>query len=223
MREMTNILFRSFCLAAVLAAGSCTARSDDKMVFDDPVANHPISVQPSSQSLEVTVSAGGIASADMDRFYAFVSDYQAHGNGRIVISAPNGAQAAAEVAWIADRINAMGVNREQILVANHDAAPGDDKVELNFVTYHASTAGCGDWSENLDYTIDNKTAANLGCANQHNLAAMVSDPRDLLGPRPMDGSDATRRATVITNYEKGSSTSASKTGDQSAAISDIGK
>lgn len=223
MREMTGILFRGLCFAAVLAAGSCAGPSDDKMVFDDPVANHPISVQPSSQSLEVTASAGGIASADMGRFEAFVSDYQAHGNGKIVISVPSGADAAAEVAWIADRINAMGVSREQILVANHDGTPGSDRVELNFVTYHASTGACGDWSENLDYTLDNKTAANLGCATQHNLAAMVSDPRDLLGPRPMDGSDATRRATVITNYEKGATTAAAKTSEQSAAISDVGK
>jgi len=223
MREMTSILFRGLCFAAVLTAGSCTSRPDDKLVFDDPVANHPISVQPSSQPLEVTASAGGVASADMGRFDAFVSDYQAHGNGRIVISVPNGPEASAKVAWIADRINAMGVSRDQILVTNHDATPGDDRVELNFVTYHASTASCGDWSENLAFTLDNKTAANLGCANQHNLAAMVSDPRDLLGPRPMDGSDATRRATVITNYEKGTPTGASKSSDQSAAISDVGK
>ena len=32
----------------------------------------------------------GIAPADAARFDAFVSDYQAHGNGTIVISAPAG-------------------------------------------------------------------------------------------------------------------------------------
>jgi pilus assembly protein CpaD len=224
MREMTSILLRGLCLAAVLTAGSCSSPSgDEKTVFDDPTANHPILVQPSSQSLKVNVSPTGVAPADTAHFDAFVSGYQAHGNGKIVISAPAGPLANVEVTWIADRINAMGVSRDQILVANRDAAPGDGQVELNYVSYQANTAPCGDWSEDLAYTIDNKTASNLGCAVQHNIAAMVADPRDLMGPRPMGGADADRRATVITNYEKGSPTAATKTADQSSAISDVGR
>lgn len=223
MREMTSILIRGLCLAAVLTAGSCTAPGGDKMTFDDPIANHPILVQPSSQSLKVSASPAGIASADMARFYTFVGDYEAHGNGKIIISAPAGAEANAEVAWIADRINTMGVSRDQILVATHDAPPNDYRVELNYVSYQANTAPCGDWSEDLAFTMENKTAANLGCAVQHNVAAMVSDPRDLLGPHPMGGADANRRATVITNYEKGAPTAATKTADQSSAISDVGR
>jgi pilus assembly protein CpaD len=224
MREMTSILLRGLCLAAVLTAGSCSSPSgDEKTVFDDPTANHPILVQPSSQSLKVNVSPAGIAPADTAHLDAFVSGYQAHGNGKIVISAPAGPLANVEVTWIADRINAMGVSRDQILVANRDAAPGDGQVELNYVSYQANTAPCGDWSEDLAYTIDNKTASNLGCAVQHNIAAMVADPRDLMGPRPMGGADADRRATVITNYEKGSPTAATKTADQSSVISDVGR
>ena len=41
MREMTSILLRGLCLAAVLTAGSCSSPSgDEKTVFDDPIANH---------------------------------------------------------------------------------------------------------------------------------------------------------------------------------------
>ncbi|HXR94910.1 MAG TPA: CpaD family pilus assembly protein [Rhizomicrobium sp.] len=224
MHGITANLWRGFSLAAVLVAGSCAAPAGGKMTFDDPIANHPLLVQPSSQSLTVSVSPAGIAPADMARLDAFVGDYQAHGNGKIVISVPQGAPAAtAEVARIAEHVNAMGVSRDQILVANRDMGPGDAGVELNYVSYQASTTPCGDWSENLSYTIDNKTSANLGCAVQHNVAAMVSDPRDLLGPSPMGGADADRRATVITNYEKGTPTAATKTPDQSSAISDVGR
>src|ERR1700679_2708080 len=114
MREMTSILLRGLCLAAVLTAGSCSSPSgDEKTVFDDPVANHPILVQPSSQSLEVNVSPAGIAPADTERFEAFVAGYQAHGNGKILISAPNGSPNGA-AALLADRINAMGVSRDKI-------------------------------------------------------------------------------------------------------------
>lgn len=224
MREMTSILFRSLALAAVLTAGSCTGPADgEKPVFDDPVANHPILVQPSYQSLKVSASPAGIESQDMAKFQAFVADYQTHGNGKIVISVANGASANAEVASIAERINALGVSRDQILVANHDVQANDYRVELNYISYQANTAPCGDWSEDLAHTFDNKTASNLGCSVQHNIAAMVADPRDLLGPRPMDGADAGRRGTVVTNYEKGSPTAATKTADQSSAISDVGR
>lgn len=223
MGEFKFILLRGLCLAALLAAGGCSTPSGgDKMTFDDPLANHPIQVEPFPQSLRVSMSAAGMADADVPRFEAFVSDYQAHGNGKILISAPAGDTASAETTWIADHINAMGVSRDQILVANHDAQ-GDGRVELNYVSYRASTAPCGDWSENLADTLDNKTDANMGCAVQHNVAAMVADPRDLLGPRPMDGADADRRATVITNYEKGVPTAATKTADQSSAISEVGR
>ena len=224
MRETTSMLLRGFCFAALLVAGSCSAPSGgEKMTFDDPIANHPILVQPSSQSLRLSVSPAGIAPADAAHFEAFVGDYQAHGNGKIVISAPQGGLASAELAMLADRINAMGVNRNQILIASRDAEPGDGRLELNYVSYRANTAPCGDWSENLAYTMDNKTAANLGCAVQHNIAAMAADPRDLMGPGQMGGADAARRATVITNYEKGSPTAATKTADQITAISDVGK
>ena len=50
-------------------------------------------------------------------------------------------------------------------------------------TYTASTETCGDWSENEAFTADNLTPKNFGCSVQHNIAAMVADPRDLLGPR----------------------------------------
>ncbi|HZQ40732.1 MAG TPA: CpaD family pilus assembly protein [Rhizomicrobium sp.] len=223
MHEMTSNLWRGFCLAALLAAGSCSAQPGEHMTFDDPLANHPILVQPSSQSLKVSVSPAGIAPPDMTRLDAFVADYLAHGNGKILISAPQGPLSAPEVSRIVDRINAMGVSRDQIMVANRDAGPGDAQVELNYVSYQANTAPCGDWSQNLAFTLDNKTSANLGCAVQHNVAAMVADPRDLLGPNAMGGADSNRRATVITNYEKGSPTAATKTADQSAAISDVGK
>ena len=221
MREMKRNLWRGFSLAALLVAASCSPRpGDDRMTFDDPVANHPILVQPSSQSMKVGAS---LAPADMARLDAFVGDYQAHGNGKILISAPQSAATNAEVSRIADHINALGVSRDQILVTGRDAGPGDAQVELNYVSYQANAAPCGDWSENLAFTLDNKTSANLGCAVQHNVAAMVADPRDLIGPSSMGGADGNRRATVITNYEKGAPTAATKTADQSAAISDVGK
>jgi pilus assembly protein CpaD len=62
---------------------------------------------------------------------------------------------------------------------------------------------------------------NFGCANQHNLAAMIADPRDLIQPREMGDGNAARRTAVIGHYERGEVTSATKTQDQTSAITDV--
>ena len=201
---------RILAAIALIAMGSCTATPDSTpgLMMQDGIANHPIRVEPSYRALKLGWS-GGIAPAEETQLDAFVGDYLVHGNGSIAISVPAlpGGQQAAE--WFAARINAMGVSRDKILIASHDTA-GDMRVEVNYVSYQARTDKCGDWSENLAFTLDNSTPKNFGCSVQQNIAAMVSDPRDLLGPRTMGESDGARRTTVIGNYEQGKTTSADK-------------
>ena len=224
MRQLTQNLFRGFCLAAVLAAGSCTTTfHKDADNFDDPVANHPITVEPSYQSIKVSYNGSTLAPADVPKLEAFLADYRQHGNGKIAISVPASANMQQTVVALANQINEMGISRDRILVASRDAGTGGSQVELNYISYQARSTECGNWSEDLAYTADNTTAANFGCANQHNMAMMVADPRDLLGPRAMDGSNAARRQAVIGNYEAGKVTSSEKGSDQKSAISDIGR
>ena len=223
MREMPRNIFRGFCLAAVLTAGSCSVPfTKDADNFDDPAVNHPLLVEPSYQSMKVSYAAGGMDPASDAKLEAFIADYRTHGNGKIAINVPSGPGMQQTVIALSNQINEMGISRDRILVASHDATTGGSQVELNYISYQAHTAACGDWSENLAFTADNSTAGNFGCSNQHNLAAMVSDPRDLLGPRQMDGGDATRRHTVIGNYESGKVSGADKSGDQRVSITDVG-
>src|SRR5262245_5146082 len=219
MRENASTFFRGLCLSAVLVAGSCTTEfHKDPDNFDDPIVNHPITVEPSYQSLKLSYSAAGLDAADREKLDSFVTDYRMHGNGKISIAVPGGAGMQQAVTALADRINELGVSRDRILVAATQSA----QIEVNYISYQARSSACGDWSEDLFYTAENRTAANFGCANQRNLAAMVADPRDLLGPRALEGGDAARRQTVITNYEKGQSSGATKSAEQSATISDVG-
>lgn len=224
MRELTQNLFRGFCLAAVLVAGSCTTNfHKDADNFDDPVANHPITVEPSYQSIKVSYSGGALAPADAPKLEAFLNGYRQHGNGKIAISVPAGANMQQTVVALGNQINEMGISRDRILVASRDAGTGGSQVELNYISYQARTSDCGDWSEDLFYTAENRTASNFGCANQHNIAMMVADPRDLIEPRPMDGANAARRQAVIGNYEAGKVTSADKSADQKTSVSDVGR
>jgi pilus assembly protein CpaD len=219
MREKTPNLFRGLCLTAVLLAGSCTTNfHKDPDNFDDPMVNHPITVEPSYQSLKLTYSPAGLDAADREKLDAFVTEYRTHGNGKISIAVPGDPSMPQAVTMLADRINELGVNRDRILVATS----ANSQVEINYISYQARTSACGDWSEDLSFTAENRTASNLGCANQHNVAAMVADPRDLLGPRAMDGADAVRRQTIIGNYETGKVSGADKSSDQKVSITDVG-
>ena len=224
MNPNTKNFMRIASLFAVLAAGSCAAptNSNDGL-FDDPVVNHPIQVQPTYHTLKVSFSApdAGLMPEDAQHFDAFVADFMQHGNGSISISAPAGADADAAITYFGERLANAGVPRDRILVGTR--AGGDGKVELGYIGYAATTASCGDWSSNEGDTAANRVSANFGCSVQQNIAAQVADPRDLIAPQPLGPGDASRRAVDYDNYKNGKPTGATQTPDQSAAISDVGR
>ena len=53
---------------------------------------------------------------------------------------------------------------------------------------------------------------------QHNLAAMVANPADLLGPRTMTPAARERRDIVWDKYVKGEPTAASRSDDEKAKV-----
>jgi pilus assembly protein CpaD len=220
-----NYFLRAAALASILIAGSCSVANDGNTISEDGTTNHPIMVEPSYRDLKVQYAGGsdGMTVAEAVKFDAFLADYRANGNGSLAISVPNGPPSRATITFFAERAAASGISRDKILVSTHDVANGDYRVDVNYITYSARTDTCADWSEDLAFTIDNVTPKNYGCSVQHNIAAMVSDPRDLIAPRPFDTGDGNRAATVIDNYEQGKPTSAQKTADQSAAISDVNR
>jgi pilus assembly protein CpaD len=219
----TNLL-RAAAVAAVLLAGSCASPSHDRPVFADGLRNHPITVAPHYESIRVAFSdpAAGLSPEDGSNLSAFVDDYLARGDGEISVSAPRGPNFSAAVAYLGDELVHMGVPRSRILVGTHDSANGETRVEISYIAYAARTDACGNWSEDAHDDFENAPMPDFGCSNQHNLAAMVSDPRDLSAPRGMGPGDATRRETVVGSYEKAQTTGQAKNASQSAALSDVG-
>jgi pilus assembly protein CpaD len=214
-------------LGAVLLAGSCAEPSPfvvNPAVYADGSANHPITVAPGYRTLKVafTGSAGGLSVGDGEQLIHFVSAYLASGNGALSISAPNGPDSSEAIRYIGERIVAMGVPRSRLLVGTHDAAGDYGQVEIGYVTYVAHTDPCGNWSQDADDTGANLPLPDFGCSVQQNIAAMVADPKDLVAPRDMGPSDAARRATLTKQYETGAVTAATKSQDQSGAVSTVG-
>lgn len=217
-------LLRFASLAAVLLAGSCASpiNGDDTMMADG-AANHPIVVEPNYTSIKLPFSASdaGLMPDDATKLDAFVEEYLMHGNGAISISAPSGEAGNAAIRYFGERLSSMGVPPSRILVGHRNDA--DQRVEIGYLAYQAKADSCGDWSHNAGDTASNEPMPNFGCAVQHNIAAMVANPRDLVEPRPMDADDGTRRATVMGHYERGEPTGAVKGPDQSGAVADVGR
>jgi pilus assembly protein CpaD len=224
IRILDNII-RAGALGAILMAGSCAVQNDGSTIAEDGSVNHPIAVEPSYREIKLHFAGGtdGISADDAVRFDNFLADYRAHGNGSLGVSVPNGPPSHAAITFFAERAAETGISRDKILVSTHDVANDDFRIDISYITYSAKTDECGDWSENLAFSMDNQTPKNFGCSVQHNIAAMVADPRDLLGPRRFDPADANRAATVIDAYEQGKITSAQKSADQSGAVSDVNK
>ena len=220
---MKNIL-RYAAVAAVLLAGSCTAPMNELTLSNDGAANHPITVEARYTSIKLPFStpAAGLLPEDAARLDEFVANYLERGSGSLSISAPAGRDASAAIGYFAERLASLGVARSRIMVGTHEATDGEDRVEIGYTGYVARTDRCGDWSKDLANTAANQSSPNFGCAVQHNIAAMVSDPRDLVQPRPMTDGDATRRNTALGNYQKGKVTAAEKSQDQSVRVSGVG-
>jgi pilus assembly protein CpaD len=212
----TKDIVRFASLAALLLAGSCAAPSGDGPgPVSDPAANHPIMVEPSMHTIKLPFSASnaGLMPEDAAHFSVFVQEYLSSGNGAISITAPSGANANAAIGYFGERLASLGVPRDRILVGTKPQEGGDARVEIGYVGYNAHVEGCAggnDWSKDWADTMDNQPTPSFGCAVQSNIAAMVADPRDLVQPRTMDASDATRRSTVMGHYEKGEVTQADK-------------
>lgn len=212
-------------LAAVLTASSCASPINDSNVSVDPQDNYPITVAPSVRTIKLSFAGAGsgLMPDDEARFAGFVNQYLASGNGSISVSVRSGQDGSAAIRYFGERLAEMGVPTARILVGTRDAASGDDRVELGYISYTAHAESCGDWSKNVADTASNLPTPNFGCSTQHNIAAMVADPRDLLESRPLGPASAMRRSAVMGNYEKGQPTAAQKTADQSGSVTAIGK
>ena len=217
---MSRTALRTASLLAVLLAGSCAAPHDHEPVFQDGAKNHPITVEPAYRTLKVT--PGPLSAADSAKLAFFVGEYLARGNGAISVSVPPGAQSSREIAMMGERLVDLGVPRSRILVGVQDDGSTDGRVNVGFVSYVAHTDPCGDWSENAAETGDNVPLPNFGCAVQHNLAAEVADPRDLVQSRGLGPAYSERALTVYGKYVQGEATGAQKTQEQSGAVSNVG-
>ncbi len=220
MTHVSKLLRASVALAALCVAACANPVNGPQASFD-PNTAYPISVEPRMMTLRLPADA---QSTDQDQNLSgqlerFAADYLDHGSGAIAVSAPNRYRNAPSD--YAERLVTLGIPRDHILVGNQDDPSSSDAVKLTYIRYVAETAPCGNFTVNEADTAANLPQRNFGCATQHNIAAMVADPRDLVSPRALTPDDAQRRLEVLDKYRKGQTTVAEKTQAQSGTVATV--
>ncbi len=185
---------------------------------------HPIMVSQEPAVLSVHVARGsqGLTARQRSEVLDFANRYRASdaGNSRLVISAPSGSSneidAMAAVDETRDLIIQSGFAEAVIAVEAYQAegaraAP----MRVSYMRYVAEGPDCGHtWAHDPNYDNKNLPSRNFACATQHNLAAQVANPADLLGPRSETPRDSSRRDVVYDNYVQGKATASAKVDDE---------
>jgi pilus assembly protein CpaD len=221
----------SIALAAIALTG-CKPESPGTQVAGwslvDPEQRHPIMVtqEPATLSLNVANGSQGLTPQQRADVIDFTGRFRAGdaGNSRLVVSVPSGA--ANEVAAIgaAEDVRQLllqgGFPESAVAVeAYHDDSGRQPPLRIAYMRYVAKGPECGhDWSENLAKTARNIGHPDFGCSTQHNLAAMIVNPADLLGPRTMGERYSDRRNKVMEAWTKGEPTGAKKSEDERVRV-----
>jgi pilus assembly protein CpaD len=227
-----------FAVVAAACAG-CMATDQQEYVGSVPTdyrLRHPITIQEANHTLEVFIGQrrGTLNDAQRAEVAAFVADWRKEASGGIAIDTPVGtynAHAAAAAAREA-RAVLIAAGAPPSSIATRTYRPTEPSMlatlKLSYPRMSAQAGPCGLWPHDLGVTSDteyneNRPYWNEGCASQHNLAAMVANPADLVQPRSETAIYAARRAVVLDKFRKGESTATQNQNADKGKVSDVGK
>jgi pilus assembly protein CpaD len=199
------------------AATGCTSPplNNDERHYYDAAQQFPISVEPQVQTLAVHVDGdlNSLARGEAERISVFAQRWRSRGHGLVNVATPAGAEGDGALAQVKKVLAANGVDKAAVQFTTYTAPGGDGAapITLSYVAYAASAPECGgDWSRNLSFDPRNTMRPDFGCSTQHNFAAMVANPHDLIEPAASASADAQRKAIVIEKYQRGEATQSTR-------------
>ncbi len=206
---------------AAIVTGCANPQQDNLTVGaipDDYRSRHPIVVSESETVEDIPISANmrTLSFRDHNVVADFASRFQRSGGRSMQVMVPS--QSANESAarriskQIVTALLVKGINRSQIAVTSYHAGSHSNSapIRISFLALAANVGQCGKWDENIVGSHQNRQYQNFGCATQNNLAKIIANPADLIGPRGETTIDATRRDAVITKWRENGSTNLAK-------------
>ncbi|HUD85655.1 MAG TPA: CpaD family pilus assembly protein [Xanthobacteraceae bacterium] len=234
----------AFVLRAAVVAGYgllvCGCNTDQQIagvpdVPTDVRMRHPITITEAPRTMQLFIGAnrGALNPEQRAEVLAFSRTWKNEATGGVLIDLPTGtgnqyssADAAHEIQSI---LAASGVPPQSMMVRTYPAgATTLATVRITYPKIVAQAGPCGMWPEdigpsfNRDY-FENQPAWNMGCASQHNLAAMIENPADLVEPRAETPAYTQRRTQVVDKYRQGQSTATQYPNSNAGRITDFGQ
>lgn len=217
--------------AGLVALGACASVAPTAVpqayLEGTALDRNAIGVTKRTEFLEVVIhpEASELSSADRDKIRSFIGGYKQAGHGPLVLSLPqvsaNPQLAVAAVSEARAIAWEQGVSYSEIAGTSHGA--GSTVAEPMILAYQAYDAVAPDCASKASFDMSdvrsNNTAPDLGCAVRANLAAMIADPADLLGQRPIGPADMSRREVILEKFRAGEPTGATRGDDETGAVS----
>lgn len=214
-KHSSTLLAASALLIALSALSGCGSLKDRQHITvgavpDDYRTNHPIVINEQEETLDVPVASADthISVAQASSIGGFVSQFASNGSGFVQVLLPSGSANAAAAnrvhPHVVRALRKGGVPARNIVSATYDAGgiEATAPIRISYRAMSASTDTCGKWPEDLSETTENRNYENFGCASQNNLAGMVANPADLIGPRLPGAIDPVKRSLAISRYQK---------------------
>jgi pilus assembly protein CpaD len=187
----------------VLPLAGC---ADDYVTSDDyyvPALHYdvyPIDVASGSVKLDVAAKSPALGAAGEQAVGRFAAQAAATG-AAVYVRRPGSRNGDIVAGRVTQVLVDHGISPEAIVNTRYSGGKGAPVV-ISFERAIAVTPECGDWHTDLSNNWRNEALANFGCAHQHNIAALVSDPNDFVAPRDMTSPDAMRRYQMFLDYRK---------------------
>lgn len=200
------------CLVTLgLGLSACAATSP---TYPPTHLRNSIDVAESIERLELYTRPNGLQLSARDKLAVaqFLDGYAKSGDGALYINRPStsasglGTQQAESV--IRGLMVQSGMNPNAVQTGQYASRPGAPApVVVSYRTLRAIPADCRELGS-LTQTYSNQPHSNFGCFQSANLAAMITDPRQLLEPYATGQPDAQRRQVVYDKYIQGEVTAA---------------
>ena len=210
-------------LAVALLAGCTSDYYDGRMrgyTPQMPEERYPIDVVKGAVKVRLPIVSGKLTMQERDTLRRLAQG-AASINSPIYIIRParsvKGEVMAAEVTKV---LTDAGIVPQRI---RHRTGGAKGEIVITYRRKFAVTKECGDWSKPINETARNEVYPNFGCAQQHNLAAMVDNPEDFERPRVMGEPDSDNRNLAIDRYRKRQNTTSSWPGDIKASVSGLSR
>ena len=214
-KKMIKKLTGTALLLAMALSSGCASYNRDQFtvgsVPDDYRTRHPIVVSENETAQDIVIprNSRSLPLRGRDIVRSMGQSFKTSGAQSIAIlipaGSPNEKAARTSASDAVNELKQLGISSSRIVIKHYDAANHGTSATLR-VVYTDLVASvdskCGEWDEDITDTKENINYANFGCATQNNLAQMIANPADLLGPRAMSEIDSTKRTRIIENWRQ---------------------